>query len=502
MALVETYRRAGSGRRDRSRSRTGCSCRQARRAGARACGTGGAGATGLAALLSRAEPAPKGLYIFGSVGRGKTMLMDLFFETTTYRYKRRAHFHEFMAEVHDRIAEARKSHPGDPIPQVAAAIADKTAVLCFDEMHITDIADAMIVGRLFKALFESQVVVVTTSNVHPRDLYKNGLNRPLFLPFIDLIQSHMDVEELAAAKDFRLEKLAGKPLYFTPADASAKSRDGSHLVRNSPAVSRARRWRSTSRAARCGCRRPRWAWRASRSTSCAGSRSGTIDYLALAHKFHTLMIDGIPVLTRRDVARRFINLIDTLYDTRTGLVVSAEAEPDGLYPVGDVRYLFERTVSRLIEMRSESYLAGAQRAIGRTGAGLATQSELLRHSSYRFPSPLRGGLRVRVSCDRCCSRTRRFAPPSPQGGGKRAGVRVDGAGIQIHLPHRPEPAHQPLQLPAVVVIVHFQAVAVGGDDAADARAVARASASMSRNRRARCGSRCPATMRLAIIWPW
>ena len=151
---------------------------------------------GLAALLTRPEPAPKGLYIFGSVGRGKTMVMDLFYEATTFRYKRRAHFHEFMAEVHDRIADARKSHPGDPIPQVASAIAERTALLCFDEMHITDIADAMIVGRLFKALFEQQVVVVTTSNVHPSDLYRNGLNRPLFLPFIELIEQHMDVVEL------------------------------------------------------------------------------------------------------------------------------------------------------------------------------------------------------------------------------------------------------------------------------------------------------------------
>jgi cell division protein ZapE len=311
---------------------------------------------GLVALLSRAEPPPKGLYIFGSVGRGKTMLMDLFFETTTYRYKRRAHFHEFMAEVHDRIAEARQTHPGDPIPQVAAAIADRTAVLCFDEMHITDIGDAMIVGRLFKALFESQVVVVTTSNVHPRDLYKNGLNRPLFLPFIDLIQTHMDVEELEAAKDFRLDKLAGKPLYFTPADAKAKAemnRIWSELTGGQAGAPLTLTVKGRKLAV------PQAAMGVARFSfdELCGQPLGTIDYLALAHQFHTLMIDGIPVLTRRDVARRFINLIDTLYDTRTGLVVSAEAEPDGLYPVGDVRYLFERTVSRLIEMRSEGYLA-------------------------------------------------------------------------------------------------------------------------------------------------
>ena len=317
---------------------------------------------GLVALLSRAEPPPKGLYIFGSVGRGKTMLMDLFFETTTYRYKRRTHFHEFMAEVHDRIAEARKSHPGDPIPQVAVAIADKTAVLCFDEMHITDIADAMIVGRLFKALFENQVVVVTTSNVHPRDLYKNGLNRPLFMPFIDLLQSHMDVEELAAAKDFRLEKLAGKPLYFTPADARAKAemdRIWSELTggqAGAPLTLIVKGRKLIVPQAAMGVARFSF-------DELCGQPLGTIDYLALAHQFHTLLIDGIPVLTRRDVARRFINLIDTLYDTRTGLVVSAEAEPDGLYPVGDVRYLFERTVSRLIEMRSQTYLAGRSERI-------------------------------------------------------------------------------------------------------------------------------------------
>ncbi len=317
---------------------------------------------GLAALLTRADPAPKGLYIFGSVGRGKTMLMDLFFESTTYRYKRRAHFHEFMAEVHDRIAEARKSHPGDPIPQVATAIAGKTAVLCFDEMHITDIADAMIVGRLFTALFENQVVVVTTSNMHTRDLYKNGLNRPLFLPFIDLLQTHMDIEELQAAKDFRLEKLAGKPLYFTPADARAKTemdRIWSELTggqAGAPLTLTVKGRRLEVPQAAMGVARFSF-------DALCGQPLGTIDYLALAHKFHTLMIDGIPVLSRRDVARRFINLIDTLYDTRTGLVVSAATEPDGLYPVGDVRYLFERTVSRLIEMRSQTYLAARSERI-------------------------------------------------------------------------------------------------------------------------------------------
>src|SRR6185503_6363107 len=173
----------------------------------------------LSALLRGSEPAPKGRYIFGPVGRGKTMLMDLFFQATTFRPKRRMHFHEFMAEVHDRIGAARKTTPGDPIPRVARELAAKSALLCFDEMHVTDIADAMILSRLFKGLFEHQVVVVATCNVPPSELYKNGLNRQLFLPFIDLIQQHMDVEELQAAKDFRLEKLSGRPLYFTPADA-------------------------------------------------------------------------------------------------------------------------------------------------------------------------------------------------------------------------------------------------------------------------------------------
>jgi len=319
----------------------------------------------LAALLMRSVPTPRGLYLFGSVGRGKTMLMDLFFETTTFRYKRRAHFHEFMAEVHDRIDTARKSLPGDPIPQVAAAIAAKTALLCFDEMHITDIADAMILGRLFKALFENQVVVVATSNVHPRELYKNGLNRQLFLPFIDLIERSMDVEELPAAKDFRLSKLAGKPLYFTPADEAARLKMDElwlQLTGNqsgAPLVLEVKGRKVAVPLASMGVARFTF-------TELCEQPLGTLDYLALAHKFHTVLVDDIPVLApaRRDVARRFVNLIDTLYDNRVGLVASAAAEPAYLYPAGDVQFLFERTASRLIEMRSEAYLAARSERLG------------------------------------------------------------------------------------------------------------------------------------------
>ena len=315
--------------------------------------------TGLAALLLGKKPAPKGLYLFGQVGRGKTMLMDLFFQTTTVRPKRRIHFHEFMAEVHDCIADARKDVQGDPIPRVARELAAKSALLCFDEMHVTDIADAMILGRLFKGLFEQQVVVVATSNVPPAELYKNGLNRQLFLPFIDLIEHHMQVEELDAARDFRLAKLAGRPLYFTPADARAAAEmdrlwlELTGQPSGAPVELDVKGRLLPVAQASMGVARFTFAELCERPL-------GTLDYLHIARRFHTVLIDGIPVLkpAQRDVARRFVNLVDTLYDARVSLIASAAAEPAELYPAGDVQFLFERTASRLTEMRSEGYLAG------------------------------------------------------------------------------------------------------------------------------------------------
>jgi cell division protein ZapE len=303
--------------------------------------------------------APRGLYIHGGVGRGKTMLMDLFFETVSFTPKRRLHFHEFMAETHDLINESRHTVEGDPIPYVAASIARKAQLLCFDEVHVTDIADAMILGRLFKKLFEANVVIVATSNVAPQDLYKNGLQRQSFLEAIGLIEEQMQVIELTAAKDYRLDKLAGQPLYFTPLDATSHARLRASFQRltglptGQPALLeiKGRQLRITEAAAGVAC--------VTFAELCE-QPLGALDYLAIANNFHTLIMDGIPVLRpeQRNAARRFINLIDTLYDGRVCLIASAAAEPDELYAAGDGAFLFERTVSRLTEMRTEGYLAG------------------------------------------------------------------------------------------------------------------------------------------------
>jgi cell division protein ZapE len=264
-----------------------------------------------------------------------------------------------MAEVHDHIGAARKSVPGDPIPYVARVLAAKARLICFDELHVTDIADAMILGRLFKGLLEQPVVIVATSNVPPGELYKNGLNRALFLPFIDLVAQHMDVEELLAAKDFRLEKLVGRPLYFTPADAHAKAemdRLWTQLTGNHPGAPMDLEVKGHKvHVPRASMGVARFAF----ADLCA-QPLGANDFLHVAHAFHTVLIDGIPSFSnvQRDVTRRFVTLIDTLYDSRVCLIASAAAEPDVLYPAGDMQFLFERTSSRLFEMRSEGYLTG------------------------------------------------------------------------------------------------------------------------------------------------
>ncbi|MFM9938416.1 MAG: cell division protein ZapE [Hyphomicrobiaceae bacterium] len=325
----------------------------------------------LGALFGRRPAAPpKGLYIHGKVGRGKTMLMDLFFEAATFAPKRRIHFHEFMAETHDRITLARKTVDGDPIPHVANAIADGCGLLCFDELHVTDIADAMILGRLFAVLFERQVVMVATSNVPPSGLYKNGLNRQLFLPSIALIEANLEVLELTAAKDFRLEKLEGQQLYFSPADETSRKALTAAFTRLTGL------WKGESLDLDVKGRKvrvPEAARGVARFTfdDLCEQPLGSNDYLHIAHRFHTVIIEGIPRLgpERRSSARRFINLIDTLYDSRVGLIASAEAEPDDLHPEGDQSFLFERTASRLIEMRSEAYLASRMARI-EAGAAL------------------------------------------------------------------------------------------------------------------------------------
>ena len=310
---------------------------------------------------------PRGLYIHGAVGRGKTMLMDLFFELVPFEPKLRCHFHEFMADVHERIGAARRAHDGDPIAVVAASIAEETGLLCFDELQVTDIADAMILGRLFRQLFIGGVVVVATSNAPPRELYKDGLNRLLFLPFVALIEENMDVVVLQAAKDYRLDKLAGQPLYFVPADADARAaldRHWDRLTGRHPA--RAETLHVKGRDVEV----PKASMGIARFDfkDLCEVPLGALDYLHVAHAYHTLVIDNIPVLTRdrRDVARRFINLIDTLYDNGVCLIASAQAEPSALNPEGDGVDAFARTASRLMEMRSEAYLKsrhGVQRAV-------------------------------------------------------------------------------------------------------------------------------------------
>ena len=308
----------------------------------------------------------KGLYLHGEVGRGKTMLMDLFFAASPVVRKRRVHFHEFMDDVHERVRIFREKLKQsevageDPIRLTAAAIAQESWLICFDEFHVTDIADAMILGRLFRRLFELGAVVVATSNVAPEELYKDGLNRALFLPFIALIAQHMDVVRLSARTDFRLEKLMGQPVWHVPADAAADvALDGAWRRLTGGHAGAAQELSLKGRSLHV----PRAAMGVARFSfhELCEQPLAAADYLRIAHDFHTIVLDHIPVMDyeRRNEAKRFIILIDTLYDNAVKLVASAAAEPDALYrsSEGFEAQEFRRTASRLIEMRSEAYLA-------------------------------------------------------------------------------------------------------------------------------------------------
>ena len=312
------------------------------------------------------ETNARGLYIYGDVGRGKTMLMDLFFEASPVVRKRRVHFHEFMADVHDRVRDLRQEiktgaiSDEDPIRLVAAEIAEESWLLCFDEFHVTDIADAMILGRLFTRLFELGVVIVATSNVAPDELYKDGLNRSLFLPFIATLKQQMDVVNLDARTDFRLEKLEGQKVWYVPADDDASAALDEAWRRLAGSTSGVPQELSIKGRR---VRVPRAAMGVARFFfhDLCEQPLGASDYLRIAHEFHTLLVDRIPAMgfEQRNAAKRFIILVDTLYDHAVKLIASAAAEPDALYTASDGYEAneFKRTASRLIEMRSRSYLA-------------------------------------------------------------------------------------------------------------------------------------------------
>jgi len=309
-------------------------------------------------LFRKPDLASKGLYIWGDVGRGKTMLMDFFFEDVAIAKKRRAHFNRFMMDVHARIHAIRqRAGSSDPIPVVAQDLAQESRLLCFDEFQVTDVADAMILGRLFDRLFQEGVTIVATSNTAPDRLYEGGLNRQLFLPFIDEIKQRLDVIELNGSADYRLQRIAGLNVYLTPLGPQADT-----------AMDAA--WR---RLTDCSQGKPmrlpvlgrqlvvpqaaRGAARFSFDELC-DRPLGPSDYLAIAEEFHAVLIDRIPVMTdnMHNVARRFTLLIDTLYDEGVKLICSAAAPADQLYPSGIASDAFRRTVSRLAEMQSEDYL--------------------------------------------------------------------------------------------------------------------------------------------------
>lgn len=325
------------------------------------------------------KPAPvTGLYLWGGVGRGKSMLMDLFFDAAPVASKRRVHFHEFMGGVHDMLGEWRsmddrarrrsewrvRGAGDDPIAPAAKRIASGANLLCFDEFQVTQIADAMILSRLFGALFTIGITVVATSNRHPDDLYADGINRPLFLPFVGLLKSRCDIFELRSDRDYRLDRLSEAPVWYAPLDAGADA-----------ALDRA--WdRLTLGAQPQHCTLTVKGRKLEISREAAGVARltfdelcarplGARDYHTIGANFHTVILAGIPLLSaeNRNEAARFVTLIDELYEAKVKLVASAAAEPDMLYPAGDGSFEFQRTASRLHEMRSTEYFAEEHKAV-------------------------------------------------------------------------------------------------------------------------------------------
>jgi cell division protein ZapE len=318
----------------------------------------------LARLTGRGGLPPRGVYLWGGVGRGKSMLMDLAFSEIPATPKRRVHFHAFMIDVHQRLAKARVDTPGDPIPPVAEGIAAEARLLCFDEMVINNTADAMILSRLFTHLLDAGVSVVTTSNRPPTDLYKDGLNRELFVPFIDLLRARMEVVPLNGPTDYRLHRLSGVATWHVPNGpaATAALSEAFFKLTDFPVEDRAR---VPSEEIEVGGGRTLHVPKSVKGVAVfsfkrlCGEARGAADYLAVAQRFHTVILVGVPVMgpESRNEAARFVTLVDELYEHKVKLLAAADAEPAGLYVGRDGAFEFGRTVSRLEEMRSAEYLA-------------------------------------------------------------------------------------------------------------------------------------------------